>query len=135
MPFKTGESGNPKGRPKGSKDRRTAARELLEPHMPSLVAKAVEMALEGDTAALRICIDRCIPTLKSVEQTIDVELTPNSEPREASDRILRRMYNGEINPVTANRMIEALAKKLTIDELHELFTRLEKLEAQWAKAS
>ena len=83
-----------------------------------------------DTAALRICIDRCIPVLKTVEQTIDVELTPNGEPREMSGRILNRMYHGEIDPETAQKMINAIARKISIDELAELYERLELLERQ-----
>ena len=135
MPFEKGKSGNPNGRPKGVRDKRTAARELLEPHIPDLVQKAVDMALQGDTAALRICIDRCIPALKTVEQTVDVELTPNGEPREISGRILNRMYHGEIDPETAQKMINAIARKISIDELAELYERLEFLERQWSKAS
>jgi len=135
MPFEKGQSGNPNGRPKGVRDKRTAARELLEPHIPDLVQKAVDMALQGDTVALRICIDRCIPALKTVEQTIDVELTPNGEPREMSGRILNRMYHGEIDPETAQKMINAIARKISIDELAELYERLELLERQWSKAS
>ena len=135
MPFEKGQSGNPNGRPKGVRDKRTAARELLEPHIPDLVQKAVDMALHGDTAALRICIDRCIPALKTVEQTVDVELTPNGEPREMSGRILNRMYHGEIDPETAQKMINAIARKISIDELAELYERLELLERQWSKAN
>lgn len=32
MTFKAGESGNPAGRPRGSRDKRTRLRSLLEPH-------------------------------------------------------------------------------------------------------
>jgi len=103
--------------------------------MPELVEKAVEMALQGDTAALRICIDRCIPALKTVEQTVDVELIPNGEPREMSGRILNRMYHGEIDPETAHKMINAIARKISIDELAVLYERLDALEEQWSKAS
>jgi len=65
--FKKGESGNPAGRPKGTKDRRTELRGLLEPHAEELVAKAVELALAGDVTALRICMDRLIPIAKPTE--------------------------------------------------------------------
>lgn len=67
MSFKKGQSGNPSGRPKGTKDKRTELRELLRPHAPVLVEKAVEMALDGDTTALKICLDRIIPAMRSVE--------------------------------------------------------------------
>ena len=46
--FKKGQSGNPAGKPKGAKDKRTELRELLKPHAEKLVKKAVDMALAGD---------------------------------------------------------------------------------------
>lgn len=67
MAFQEGQSGNPAGRPKGSKDKRTELRELLEPHAPALIEKAVSMALEGDTTAMKMCLDRILPAMKSVE--------------------------------------------------------------------
>ena len=69
MSFQKGQSGNPSGRPKGTKDKRTELRELLQPHAPALIEKAVEMALEGDTTALKMCLDRIIPAMRSVEIT------------------------------------------------------------------
>ena len=67
MTFKAGKSGNPQGRPKGSKDKRTELRALLEPHAPALVEKAVQMALDGDTVALKLCLDRIIPAMRAVQ--------------------------------------------------------------------
>ncbi|CAJ0691643.1 hypothetical protein KXR69_16090 [Ralstonia holmesii] len=52
MAFQKGQSGNPAGKPKGAKDKRTALRELLQPHAEQLVQKAVKLALDGDTTAL-----------------------------------------------------------------------------------
>ena len=49
MPFVKGQSGNPAGRPPGISDRRSVVKELLLPEAPKLVAKAVELALEGDS--------------------------------------------------------------------------------------
>lgn len=69
MGFEKGQSGNPSGRPKGAKDKRTELRELLQPHAPALVEKAVQLALMGDTTALKMCLDRIIPAMRSVEIT------------------------------------------------------------------
>src|SRR5215212_11725484 len=56
--------GNP-GRPKGSRNRATLAVEtLLEGEVEALTRKAVEMALAGDTTALRLCMDRIMPARK-----------------------------------------------------------------------
>ena len=71
MSFQKGQSGNPAGRPKGSKDKRTELRELLTPHAPALIDKAIEMALDGDTAAMKMCLDRIIPAMRAVEITTD----------------------------------------------------------------
>ena len=49
-PFKKGQSGNPSGRPQGSRHKATLAiEELLDGEADKLTRKAVEMALEGDS--------------------------------------------------------------------------------------
>src|SRR5260370_26233006 len=58
-PFPKGESGNPTGRPRGSSNRATRAAELLlDGEATALSRKAVELALAGDAAALRLWLDR-----------------------------------------------------------------------------
>lgn len=59
--FVRGISGNPNGRPKGRPDRRLIYREALEGRASELVDKAISLALEGDTTALKICLDRILP--------------------------------------------------------------------------
>src|SRR5438128_11745199 len=78
MTFQKGQSGNPDGRPVGIRDKRVALRELLVPHADELVAKVVEMALAGDAAALRICIDRLKPAAKSKDDPVSLHDIPAS---------------------------------------------------------
>ena len=60
-PFEKGESGNPKGRPAGSRNKATlAAEQVLDSEAAALTRKAVELALGGDALALRLCLDRII---------------------------------------------------------------------------
>jgi hypothetical protein len=60
--FRKGQSGNPAGRSRGSRNKAIVAAEmLLEGEAEALTRRAVERALEGDTAALRLCLDRIIP--------------------------------------------------------------------------
>src|SRR5215471_12161564 len=60
--FRKGASGNPKGRPPGSRNRVTLAVEaILDGEAERLTRKAVEMALAGNMAALRLCIERLAP--------------------------------------------------------------------------
>jgi len=126
MPFKSGESGNPLGRPIGVRDRRTALRELLSPHAPELVQKAVNLALEGDTAALRMCLDRCIAPLRSTTQNIALNF--EGELHERGEATLQAIYAGDIDPLTGSALIGALADQARLKEQTELEARLSHLE-------
>ena len=128
MPFKSGESGNPLGRPVGVKDRRTALRQLLSPHAPELVQKAVDMALEGDTAALKMCLDRCIAPLRSTTQNIDLNF--KGELHERGEATLNAIYSGEIDPITGSALIGALADQVKLLGATEFEERLRKLEGK-----
>jgi hypothetical protein len=64
MKFQKGQSGNPNGRPPGCTNKRSQLAKLLEPHAEALINKAVELALSGDTHALRLCLDRLIPKIQ-----------------------------------------------------------------------
>ena len=63
--FPKGTSGNPSGRPAGSRNHATLLTEsLLEGQAEQLTQKAIEMALGGDIAAMRLCLERIIPPRK-----------------------------------------------------------------------
>ena len=54
-PFPKGHSGNPAGRPRGSRNHSTLMAEiLLEGEAEALTRRAIELALEGDTTALKL---------------------------------------------------------------------------------
>ena len=56
-----GVSGNPAGRPRGSRNKANVAIEaLLEDGAERLISKAMEMALAGDTAPMRLCLERIL---------------------------------------------------------------------------
>jgi hypothetical protein len=60
--FPKGQSGNPGGRPKGSRNATTIALEtLLDGQATALTQKAIDVALTGDIPALRLCLDRILP--------------------------------------------------------------------------
>jgi len=66
--YKGMKSLNPNGRPKGSVNKYTAlSRELMSNRGPEIVQKVIDLALEGDRTCLKMCMDRIIPTTKSVE--------------------------------------------------------------------
>lgn len=61
MPFKPGESGNPAGRKPGAKNKYTAFRKMVDPDVPGIIAKIVQMALDGDLTASKMLINRVWP--------------------------------------------------------------------------
>ena len=72
-PFEAGRSGNPNGRPKGSRNRITRAlEELIDGKAEALVAKAIEKGLKGDSSMLRALLSRTVPAQRA--RTVELEL-------------------------------------------------------------
>ena len=90
IPFKPGQSGNPKGRPKGSRNRVTQFCDaLLDGQGEAIVAKALQKALEGDSPMLREMLHRVAPRRR--EDTIEFNLPKietASDARAASTALL-----------------------------------------------
>jgi hypothetical protein len=75
MLFQKGQSGNPSGRPRGSRNRATILfQNVLEDDAEAIARKAVDMAKAGDIAAIRICMDRLAPARRN--DAIVFELPP-----------------------------------------------------------
>jgi hypothetical protein len=63
--FRKGQSGNPSGRPRGARNKATLAVEaLLDGEAEVLTRRAIERAKEGDSVALRLCLERILPPRK-----------------------------------------------------------------------
>jgi len=78
-PFEKGRSGNPGGRPAGSRNKATlATAALLAGASKALTSKAVELALAADPTAMRLCLDRILPPCR--ERTVKFTLPPIESP-------------------------------------------------------
>ena len=82
--------------------------------------------LEGDTAALRMCLDRCIAPLRSTTQNIPLNF--EGELHERGEATLQAIYAGDIDPLTGSALIGALADQARLKEQTELEARLSHLE-------
>ncbi len=128
--YSRGQSGNPSGRPRGSRNRVTMAVEaLLEGQAEAIAAKAVEMALEGDTTALRLVMERVVPLRRG--KPVHFDFPPIEHAGDVSaalGSILKATARGELTPdeaVTIANVLEAKRKAL---ETLDLETRLAALE-------
>ncbi len=100
MTFKAGQSGNPKGRRKGTLNKRTELAKMLDSHAGALVAKMIELALEGDVTAIRLCIERLIP--KANREPTGIEF--QKDIIKLSDDILQAAFDGRISIDDAERL-------------------------------
>lgn len=127
--FPKGQSGNPAGKPKGVKHKATqAALVLLEGETEALTRKAVELALEGDTTALKICLDRIAPTLKSTAPPINLNIPLHNNLTDTAKAFVNAAANGELAPDLAAQLVSAVASVARVEEMESVKHRLESLE-------
>ncbi len=123
--------GNP-GKPRGTRHRVTrAVEELLEGQSEQITQKAVEMALEGDSTALRLCLERIAPTRK--DAPVNFELPPistASEASKASQAVLKAVSEGEITPLEGATVMGLVEQYRRVLETTELERRISALEAK-----
>jgi hypothetical protein len=134
-PFRPGKSGNPDGRPRGSRNATTLALEtLLDGQATALTQKAIELALTGDIAALRICLDRILPPRK--DRPVAFNLPPVNSAQDAAatvSAVLAAVAIGEITPADAgeiSKLIEAYVRAFETAELADRLERLERMTSQ-----
>lgn len=105
-PFTKGQSGNPKGRPKGARNKTTlAAQMLLEGEAEALTRKVIDMALEGDMIAIKLCMERILPPAKDRPITFNIpEVKGMKDADGAFHALLATLAKGEIIPLEAHNV-------------------------------
>lgn len=121
--------GNPGKRP-GARHKVTRAVEaLLEGQHEALTKKAIDKALEGDTVALRLCLDRIAPPRKDAPIAIDLpSVTSASDAVAASAALLAAVADGEVTPGEAGPVMALLVSHKAILEAGDLESRIAALE-------
>jgi hypothetical protein len=122
--FTKGQSGNPAGKPPGSKDKRTELRGLLLPHSAKLIAKAVDMGLKGDQQMIRLCIDRLLPPLKPISEPISIE-TSGTDVTTLAAEVFRAATAGELALDEAAALTSMLLNRARIADVDEANRNIE----------
>ncbi len=120
------------GRPRGSRNRTTLAMEvLLEGEAELITRKAIDMAKDGDTIALRMCMDRLLPIRKDRTVAFALpKLETSADAVQATAALVEAVAVGDLTPSEAaelSKLVEGFTRAV---DLHDIQTRLAKLEQQ-----
>ena len=129
--WKPGQSGNPKGRPAGSGEV-AKLRAAIADRVPELLAKLMAQALEGDTAAARLLLERAIAPLKATEQPQALTL-PDGTLTDQGRAVLASVAAGELAPGQGAALLGAIGTLARVAEVDELTARITALEEKNAK--
>ncbi|HML12561.1 MAG TPA: DUF5681 domain-containing protein [Xanthobacteraceae bacterium] len=110
MPFAKGQSGNPAGRPVGSRNRFTREmQDALESRGLPLIQLLVEEAIDGNSAAMRQCLDRILGKHRPSSVALPAPDSPNYVVA-ALTEIHRALGTGEIASDEAARLVDFVGR-------------------------
>ena len=129
--FRKGHSGNPAGRPAGRRNHATTMAEvLLDGEVEALTRKAVELAVEGDTTALKLCLERIVPRRKARAIAVDLPRIERAEDLgNAIGTVIEEAASGRLFLDEAAALIGMMEARRKIMETIDLEQRLQALEA------
>ena len=128
--WKKGQSGNPAGRPAGSRNKASIAIEnIFLDEQERLSRKCIKLALRGNMQALKLCIERICPVRR--DTPINVKLPRVSSVEDAttlSSALLDQVANGQITPSQGELLSRMIEKHIRVMQLTDLESRLQQLE-------
>jgi hypothetical protein len=131
-PFEPGVSGNANGRPAGSKNRSTLLFQgMVDEQGPALIKKAVQMALEGDSAVMRTLLALLLPPRKDRHVTFELPAVASAEDAlNASRLVIAAVADGRLTPSEGAELAKALEVHIRLHTTVELEQGLATLEQQ-----
>jgi hypothetical protein len=130
--FKKGQSGNPKGLPKGYITRAKWLDNIIGDKKDELLIRAQQMALQGNTRIMEVLLDRWLPS-RPMDEPVPIQLKDCKSRGEKISRIYEALSNETITPIQAERLISTVEKEAKIIEVDELEKRITNLEGMIQK--
>jgi len=128
--WKPGQSGNPAGKPRGTRNKATEmVLQLMAGGAEEITLAVIEAARGGDLSAARLVIDRLAPPMRERPVSLELPDTATAEGvSKAQQAILQAVAGGDLTPGEGNTLsgiVEAHRRAL---ETEELAARIEALE-------
>jgi hypothetical protein len=128
--WKKGQSGNPNGRPAGSRNKASIAVEnLFLDEQERLTRKCIKLAMRGNTTALKLALERICPPRK--DMPINTKLPRVKTVEDATkltSALLDKVASGELTPSQGEMLSRMAEKHIRVLQLNDLEARLQLLE-------
>jgi hypothetical protein len=130
-PFRKGYSGNPAGRPSGSRNKTTLAAEaLLDGEAETITRKVIEKAKAGDPTALRLCLERIIPARRDRPVRFELpQIKTAADTVLASAALVQAGAAGQLTPSDAaelGKLLESYLRSIEATEFEQRLSRIER---------
>ena len=120
-----------RGRPKGSRNKNRLMLEgLLMERAVALINKCMVMAMQGDSQAMRMWMDRVFPVRREGYVQLNLPSTKLiADVNEAGRRVVQAIASGKITPFEGEKMSSVLEDRRRVLETEDLLARVKRLEA------
>jgi hypothetical protein len=137
MTFQPGQSGNPAGRPKGARGKAAVlAERMFEGESEAIIRAAIDLAKEGDTTAVRLCLDRIAARPRDRAITFELPALHSAvDAASALAAITAAVTAGELTPSEAGelfKLVDGFARMLEARIFEERVAKLEHAVSQLA---
>ena len=137
MTFVPGQSGNPAGRPRGSRNKKTLMLEaLLDDESEALMRRVIGLAKMGDDVAMRLVFARMLPPRRDRPVPIELpRIESEADARRASGDVMEALGSGEITPQEAEQVLRVIAGAAMVMQSSNMGASIRWLQEQVAQLS
>jgi Family of unknown function (DUF5681) len=132
MTFEKGQSGNPAGRPPGSRNKATIlAESMFQGEAEAIIRLAIDKAKQGDMTAIRLCLERVFPRLRDRATLFDLPpINGAPEALAAMTTIVAGVRGGDLTAAEGSDLSKLVDHYLRALEAKDFEHRLEVMAAQ-----
>ena len=137
MTYEKGQSGNPAGRPPGSRNKATILGEaMFQGEAEAIIRAAIDKAKEGDVRAIRLCLERVFPRLRDRATVFDLPpINGAPEALAALTTIVAGVRGGELTAAEGSDLSKLVDHYLRALEAKDFEQRLHTLQGESPKGT